>query len=530
MKSSSSRTGSLSKQSFSNIFSAALALAYPQQPLYSSNQNTYLIHVVKHLPGYQLTGDWFAQTVDSFPLFTSATSAVVALLGESASHLLYVGLLFIFFRSLLEVLLLATPSRKSEIDKTKHFASCSAALFLLYCSPYLLKLLAKVLPFSTKLYFVHGLFTGGLAGQYITGSIYQPSVYGILLIASLALWMRQKVLASVALLGLTPLFHASYIISSLAMSLGYFLSMTSAGVRKAVAPALLYVFLVSIFVATNFDRIFSESTKEAVEIAQSILFDFRIPHHSNPSRWFGPGSLVQCGLMLAGVFMVRRTRAFMPILLLFILTVFGTILTTLLGSKGLALLFPWRSSVVLIPLSSALILSDFTYRFPGFRGIPLKPLKGFLALIVSVIMFFGIFNAFNYLRNGDLALSPLYSSMRKQYVEGDVFLINPGLQNARMASGVPVYVDFKSHPYRPEELIEWKRRIDNARNLYSPSLVDACPLAEQALSSKGSWSDDTITAIVDTLEDGSPGSRFAGCKNLRARSLVNGFSIYSLTK
>jgi len=518
----------LSRQAWVNAFSAALAFAYPQQPLYSSNQNTYLIHVAKKLPYYRLSGDWFASTVDPFPLFTNLTGLVVQAFGEQASHFIYICLLFIFVRSLFEMALLVMPSSERAGNTERSIIACSLALFLLFSSPYFLRLLIKLSPSFEKLLSIRSLLMDGLADQYIAGSIYQPSVFGILLIASLALWTKNKTFASVTLLGLAPLFHASYVVSSLLIFIGYAAYLLSReNGQKILKPALLYMFFLSMFLAMNSSRIFSGSTSDTMQLAQSILFDFRIPHHADPAKWLNRWSFVKYALMIIGVIIARRTSIFLPLLMLLASAIFGPFLIILLGSKSLALLFPWRSSVVLAPFTSLFILSLLIYRLLAFANSSLVSIKSVSVAMVFAAMLLGSYNFYNYLHAAKLVKESLSSAMRTDYTEGDVFLINPSLENARLKSGTPIYVDFKSHPYRPEELIEWKLRIENARNLYSSSLVDACPLAERALSSEGAWGNSGITAIVDVSEDGTPGSLLAGCKNLRVRSVVNGYSIYS---
>ena len=33
------------------------------------------------------------------------------------------------------------------------------------------------------------------------------------------------------------------------------------------------------------------------------------------------------------------------------------------------------------------------------------------------------------------------------------------MENFRLETGVPIFVDFKSHPYKSEELVEWYSRV-----------------------------------------------------------------------
>jgi hypothetical protein len=48
----------------------------------------------------------------------------------------------------------------------------------------------------------------------------------------------------------------------------------------------------------------------------------------------------------------------------------------------------------------------------------------------------------------------------------DEYLTPIKMQDFRLATGAPVYVDFKSIPYEPAEVLEWYRRIRLATNFY----------------------------------------------------------------
>lgn len=47
-----------------------------------------------------------------------------------------------------------------------------------------------------------------------------------------------------------------------------------------------------------------------------------------------------------------------------------------------------------------------------------------------------------------------------------LFLIPAKMQDFRLATGMPVFVDFKSIPYRNGDVLEWFRRIKLANSFY----------------------------------------------------------------
>src|SRR5581483_7696432 len=49
--------------------------------------------------------------------------------------------------------------------------------------------------------------------------------------------------------------------------------------------------------------------------------------------------------------------------------------------------------------------------------------------------------------------------------QGDKRIIPIGLQRFRLHTGAPIFVDFKSIPYKDVEVVAWRRRLDIAEKL-----------------------------------------------------------------
>ena len=49
---------------------------------------------------------------------------------------------------------------------------------------------------------------------------------------------------------------------------------------------------------------------------------------------------------------------------------------------------------------------------------------------------------------------------------GDSYLTPVKMQDFRLETGAPVYIDFKSIPYRDGDVLEWYRRIKDAEQFY----------------------------------------------------------------
>jgi len=55
----------------------------------------------------------------------------------------------------------------------------------------------------------------------------------------------------------------------------------------------------------------------------------------------------------------------------------------------------------------------------------------------------------------------VYAFIRGQLVPGQLWLIPSRLQTFRLATAAG-YVDYKSHPYKDVEVLEWRRRLDRS--------------------------------------------------------------------
>jgi hypothetical protein len=63
-------------------------------------------------------------------------------------------------------------------------------------------------------------------------------------------------------------------------------------------------------------------------------------------------------------------------------------------------------------------------------------------------------------------LEPVIAYAKAHGSADDTYLIPLNFEDFRLAAGVPVFVDWKSHPYRDSELLEWYERVRLARAFY----------------------------------------------------------------
>ena len=245
---------------------------------------------------------------------------------------------------------------------------------------------------------------------------------------------------------------------------------------------------------------FASSPAEVAEQGRDILVNYRIPHHALASWWFDATAVIKIALVIFALFTVRKTRLFWILGIPFILAVLLTIVQVLSGSTYLALLFPWRISIFLVPLSTALILAwgvrlaaarlsaaFSTHRLQTWAKI------ASIGLILAVVFIGAVRLKLDFQRQSQAEDRPLLAYAAAHRLPGQLYLIPTKMQDFRLASGTPAFVDFKNHPYQDADVLEWRRRVQLATRFYKQDQCEQLP----------EWvRDEGITHVV--LPEGQP--------------------------
>ena len=80
--------------------------------------------------------------------------------------------------------------------------------------------------------------------------------------------------------------------------------------------------------------------------------------------------------------------------------------------------------------------------------------------------------------------------------QGDKQIIPVDLQRFRLYTGAPIFVDFKSIPYKDVEVLEWKRRLDWTERVHAKGDWNAAELRQKG-----------ITHVVTTTDRDDPPSQ-----------------------
>lgn len=499
---------------------SVFALSYQQWPLYSSNQNTYFLHGLADGGIGFLKLDWLAQTADPFPVFSGLVKITIRVVGENAFYFQYMVILAIYVYCILGIGCYAFALGNSSIKYLSYFA----LLTVLY-SGLLFSLLMKfpvLAPFASIVDPSYGLLTSGVAAQYILGPIFQPSTFGVFIIVSIYAFLRDKPLVAVLCLVVSAAFHSTYLLSAAVLTCAYMVVIFAK--EKNLRKGLLVGISASLMVIPILTYIllhFSPTTADITQQAQSILVDHRIPHHAKLTNWFGLPTMFQITLIIFSIYLVRRTKLFPVLLLPFLSATILTIVQVITGNKTLALLFPWRISVLLVPIASSIILANIVSVIFRIFSEPIskstKPLKAAILVLIIILGYVGIRRTITLLNADRIGRSTSARFVTSTFQPGNLYLVPPDLESFRLAARVPIWVDLKSHPYRDTEVVEWFERARIANDFYTASAEAACSMLEN-LSVEHS-----ITHVVTRTH-----SPIANCRNVAVLYRDADFAVHEI--
>jgi hypothetical protein len=464
------------------LLAAAFALAHTQSPLYYSNQNQYMLHGLALAGHGHLRGDWLANTKDPTPVFSCLVAGLYMVGGGWALQAAYFLLLMGYFLSV-RSLIHALPG----MPDTPSFRLSFAALFTFFHAA-----LPRVVSVAVSGVDYPWYFQAGVASQYLLGPGLQPSAFGVLIVTGLAAIARGRPVLGCALAASSAMMHTTYLLPAGLLTLGVVATllvqrkvvraaMTGSVALAVVAPVLAYDLIV-----------FAPNDRETFLQAQRILAEVRIPHHCVIARWLDGIALAQVGWILLGLALLRRTGVFTPLTVLAGGGLLLTLLQAAVHSPTLALLFPWRVSVVLVPVATAVICARVAALERPRRIVAiLSALTHFLfAVGGAVVMAAGLGyrmvdenNLFTHVREhtepGDVYLLPvkLPAVGTGRGAVSNTFTPPPrpkegsnqipvDLLRFRLHTAAPIYVDFKSVPYADAEVMEWHRRMNQCGAWY----------------------------------------------------------------
>jgi hypothetical protein len=469
--------------------------AYTQSPLYEGNQNTKFLHGLAQAGVGYLQYDWLANTVDPLPVFSGLVN-LTARINQNLFYLEYIVMFGIYVFSLWGIL---THLFQAEQNLVKQ--SLFLGLIFLYHSRYIL--LGVNRRFGLDLSYLHN----GVAQQYLLGLEFQTNVFGVLLLLSIYFFLRRRYISAVVLVGVAAIVHPAYLFSSALLTIAYCsillwenLRASDAenklspkaiwqSARRSVLMGTIALVLVLPVIIYNQTALAATSPEIYTQAMHLLVFE-RIPHHSLPHIWLGTSAYVQIGLILGGMLLARKSRLGAIMLVMFSGAVLFTIIQMITGSLSLAAIAPWRVSVLLVPLGTAIILAaaaslvvDLLHLNQGW----LRPVViGGVLLLMAYLAYKGYKQQQFYGTSANRKqVNAMMDYVRDTKQPGELYMIPPReaeLNDFRLYIGAPTFINWKSHPYKDTDLLEWYHRVETALAFYDAEYSDqktACQLLEK---------------------------------------------------
>ena len=481
-----------------------LGLAHGQAPLYTSNQNQYFLHGLAQAGHGLLAEDWLANTTDPTPVFTWLVIVTIRFLPQAAYYLYYFLLFGVYFYSLRHI-----ADRLFDVDRSRTTRWIFIALIFVSHSAALHALLGRGIGGDWTY-----LFDGGLAGQRLLGTVLQPSSFGVFLLLSVQQFLKGRPYRAVLAAAVAATFHPTYLLSAAVLTLAYVVLelRTHKSYRQSLQIGGLALVLVLPVLAYSVDSFLPTAAD-----AREILVHFRLPAHAVVSQWFGPAALATVALIGLALIVTRGTRLFALMLISIAVGATLTLIQVVSGSDALALLFPWRLSVYLVPLSMAALAGWFAVWLIKNAGERIGRIAPAVSMIlVGLAIASGLlWMAVQSLQRGIAPERALYAYVQTERSSEQLYAVPSKLQNFRLATGAPILADFKSIPYRRGEVINWHDRVRLLQWFYRDQID--CGLMENFIGEYG------VTHIV--LGPEQLGQR---CPEMQERYFDGVYAVYAL--
>jgi len=434
------------------------ALAYRKWPLYASNQNTYFLHGLARAGVGRLADDWLARTADPVPVFSALVEGTVRTFGPMAFLWLHMALLAVFAWAVMGIV-----ERVCGLVGLRTRTLAFAVLLVLWHAGQL-----KTFP----AFHPDGWLARGVAGQYVLGPILQPSVFGVFLVLSIRLFLDERLTAAMAAVAVAALFHPTYLPGAFVLGATYLaVHLAGGGSRRRALAAAAVAVVPLLPLVLHLLATFRPGPSAVHAAALDILVHRRIPHHAVPAVWFDRRVLYQVLVLLLALAVARGTRLLPVLAVSLVAGVALTAVQVATGSDALALLFPWRVSVYLVPVSACVVFAAALAAAAERLRCPLARRRGVVrGLLLAALAAWGVRGTQRtvaLLREPRIGVGPLTAFAAGTDRPGDLWLVPPDLQTFRLAAGVPILVDHKSHPYRDAEVVEWSARLRLAERFYA---------------------------------------------------------------
>ena len=406
----------------------------------------HLIHSIKYFDTNKLENDWIANQAHHLPVFVQFNYVLIKLLSSKVIYFIH-GILL----ALCALYLFLISKNLFPKLETRNLAIIWFALFTIL--------------------FHENSFFSGVAGQSVIDIGYQPASFGILFFIGIYYFLIKKYFLCILFICLGASFHPTYVLHSGFLVLGiltyFILSKNYQNFLKTLIIYSILILPITLFIIINFLIIDENLTT----LGQEILLD-RIPHHADIKYWLSYKDLFFLVTYLYALYIVRKNKQFFTLFLIFgICPILLSLTQYFYDINSLALAFPWRSSVFITPISSVIILSSWIEKIK----LDINKLKIVsFSLILLVSTFFFIKSHFIKDLNGEFTKKLILSEeIKKNFDSIERILIPTNLDYIRMYTGLPIFINWKHHAFRFDQLIKWRKRMNLADEFYSNNNIES---------------------------------------------------------
>jgi len=455
------------------LLAFAFFIAFRTEPMFFDNQNTKFLHGMAAAHVGHLANDWTANTKDGLILFSAL---IYALFATHTQLLIYVfhAAVFIGF-ALWSQGIARTALADSKTTPIRALAPFDQFAFVFVA----ILIVMNVGGWASHLW-------SGVAKQYILGRDFEPQSFGVFFLGALFFYLTGRKNLGLACAAIPALVHPGLIVPSAVLTV----SLLYAERRQLPAmPWMTWAMYALVFGLLVGHSLYLKSafppTAPAIW-AQSnyILTQVRIPDHSDVGKWLlNPDGMEKVVTVIIALFLSRgRTqRAYDILILSFAFWIVVSIIAALTGNNFIAFIAPWRASVWIVPLAMAVVVGwiaeKLTARLPAlnWNDIRLSPVWLVIAALTLSCLLYGAADKTMRYTKPD----PEYARYLRAAANDKTLILQPtGLYALRLQVLAPVYVTFKTNPYRDIDTLEWYRRVKAADAIYAKQTIDCAALAD----------------------------------------------------
>jgi hypothetical protein len=438
------------------------SLAYAQSPLFTSNQNQYFFYGMARAGFGDLDQDWLYSTNDIVPVFSFLVYLTYSIFHTTWVFYLWYAVIFgIYLYSMYGII---AHIFKWE-NSIRNLLLFGVAVILLHSAVLRYAISSWISPAWEY------LFEGGVAGQRVLGDVFQPSSFGVLFLLSIYLFLKERHYWAVAVSALAAVIHPTYLLSAaiLTATYGFIRLYETKKFIEFILIGLLALVLVSgitIYTAAGFLGVDSGLAAQA----NDITINYRQPHHMIIANWFDLRVVIKIIILIVALFLVARQRIFWVLLGPSIVVIGLTVLQAIIQNPALAMLFPWRFSVILVPLSTMIIVGNLLNEsvIQAKLQIPAKLLYAISAILLIFCTTTGIYKFITSIWQRES--TPKYEMMtmiRDHYQTGQIVVVPLKWQEFRLETGIPIVVEYKAGPQSAPDIVEWYERVQQVDHLYA---------------------------------------------------------------